>query len=71
VVRSEAGTGAVSCKELTRLVTSGVPFHKISAPVVKPVPLAVMVKPWLPTVAVLGLTKVSVEEEVWMERLVL
>lgn len=70
-VRSDAGTGAVSWTELTKVVTSCVPFHRISAPVVKPVPLAVMVKPWLPTVAVLGLTKVSTEEEVWMERFVL
>lgn len=50
--------------ELTRVVTSGVPFHRISAPVVKPDPFAVIVKPWPPTVAVLGLTKVSTEEEV-------
>jgi len=41
------------------------------APVVKPDPLAVIVKPCPPTVAELGLTKVSMEEEVWMERFVL
>lgn len=57
--------------ELTSVVVRAVPFQRISAPVVKPDPLAVMVKPWLPTVAVLGLTKVNTEEEVWMERLVL
>jgi hypothetical protein len=56
---------------LTRVVVRAVPFHKISAPVVKPDPLAVIVKPWPPTVAVLGLTNVSVEEDVWMERFVL
>jgi hypothetical protein len=33
--------------------------------------LAVIVKPWPPTTAVLGLTNASVEEDVWMERLVL
>lgn len=53
------------------MVVRAVPFHRINAPVVKPDPLAVIVKPWLPTVAVLGLTYVSVEEEVWMERFVL
>jgi hypothetical protein len=56
---------------LTRVVVRAVPFHKISAPVVKPDPLAVIVKPCPPTVAVLGLTNVSVEEDVWMERFVL
>jgi hypothetical protein len=57
--------------ELTRVVVSAFPFHRISAPVVKPDPLAVMVKPVPPTGAELGLTKVNTEEEVWMERLVL
>lgn len=56
---------------LTSVVTSGVPFQRIKAPVTKPDPFAVMVNPWLPTVAVLGLTKVSVDEEVWIERFVL
>jgi len=56
---------------LTSVVFNAVPFHKIRAPVVKPVPLAVIVKPCPPTVAVLGLTNVSVEEDVWMERFVL
>jgi len=41
------------------------------APVVKPAPLAVIVKPCPPTVAELGLTKVSTEDDVWMERFVL
>jgi hypothetical protein len=71
VARSEAGTGAVNWMLLTRVVFSGVPFHRISAPVVKPCPLAVIVKPCPPTVAVLGLTKVRMEDAVWMERFVL
>jgi hypothetical protein len=71
VTRSEAGTGAVSCMLLTRVVTSGVPFHRMIAPVTKPPPLAVIVKPCAPAVAALGLTNVSTEEDVWMERFVL
>jgi hypothetical protein len=71
VARSEAGTGAVSWILLTRVVFSAVPFQRISAPVVKPDPLAVIVKPGPPTSAELGLTKVSTEEDVWMERFVL
>jgi hypothetical protein len=71
VARSEAGTGAVNCMLLTRVVFRAVPFHRISAPVVKPCPLAVIVKPGPPTVAVLGLTKVKMEDAVWMERFVL
>jgi hypothetical protein len=50
--------------KLTRVVVSAFPFHRISAPVTKPDPLAVIVKPELPTGAELGLTKVSLEEEV-------
>lgn len=38
---------------------------------VKPEPLAVMVNPWLPAEAELGLTNVSTEEEVWTDKLVL
>lgn len=71
LVRSEAGTGAVNSIELTSVVVSGVPFHKIKAPVEKPWPLAVMRKPWLPTWPELGLMKVRTEEAVWTERLVL
>lgn len=37
----------------------------------KPDPFAVIVKPCAPTVAELGLTKVNIEEDVWMERFVL
>jgi hypothetical protein len=39
--------------------------------VTKPDPLAVIVNPCPPTVAELGLTKVSTDEDVWMERFVL
>jgi hypothetical protein len=71
VVTSEAGTGAVSWLALTSVVVSGVPFHRINAPVVKPDPLAVIVKPCAPAGVELGLIKVKIEEDVWMERLVL
>lgn len=50
--------------ELTRVVVRAVPFQRIRAPVVKPDPLAVMVKPWLPAVAEPGLTNASTDEEV-------
>lgn len=70
-VRSETGTGAVSCVELTNVVVSPAPFHKMNAPLTKPVPLAVIVKPCPPTGQVVGLTKVSVEEDVWTLRFVL
>jgi hypothetical protein len=53
------------------VVVREVPFHRIKAPVVKPDPLAVIVKPCPPTVAVLGLTKERTEEEVCRERFVL
>jgi hypothetical protein len=33
--------------------------------------LAVIVKPWLPTLAALGLMKVRIEEAFWTERFVL
>jgi hypothetical protein len=71
LVKSDAGTGAVNSIELTTVVVSGVPFHKISAPVEKPCPLAVIVNPWPPTWPELGLMKVRTEEAVWTERLVL
>jgi hypothetical protein len=57
--------------ELTSVVVSGVPFHRIKAPVTNPEPLAVIVKPCEPTVAVLGLTNDNTDEEVWIDRLVL
>jgi hypothetical protein len=57
--------------ELTSVVVRAFPFHRINAPVVKPDPLAVIVKPCVPAGVELGLIKVNIEEEVWMERLVL
>jgi hypothetical protein len=71
VVRSEAGTTAVNWALLTKVVVSAVPFQRISAPVVNPDPVAVIVKAGSPTSLELGLMKVRTEEEVWMERLVL
>ena len=71
VARFVAGTGAVNWMLLTSVVTRGVPFHRIRAPEVKPEPFAVMVNPWLPAGAELGLTKLRIEEEVWMDRFVL
>jgi hypothetical protein len=41
------------------------------APVVKPDPLAVIVKPGPPAVAEAGLTKLNTEVDVWIERFVL
>lgn len=64
LVRSEAGTGAVSWTELTNVVVRAFPFHKMYAPETKPLPLAVIVKPCEPTVAEVGLTKLSVDEDV-------
>jgi len=68
---SEAGTGAVTCELLTRVVFSAVPFHRMIAPVVKPAPLAVSVKLIPPAVHEPGLTKLRTEDDVWMERFVL
>jgi hypothetical protein len=50
--------------ELTSVVVNGLPFHRMSAPVAKPAPLAVIVNPWLPTDAELGLTKVKEDVDV-------
>jgi hypothetical protein len=49
---------------LMSVVFSGVAFHRIIAPATKPDPLAVIVKPCEPTVAALGLTKASTEDDV-------
>lgn len=46
------------------MVVSAVPFHRISAPEEKPIPLAVIVNPWLPATAELGLMKAKAEEAV-------
>ena len=71
VAMSEAETGAVSWLALTNVVVSWVVFHRMIAPETKPVPLAVIVKPPPPAVAVWGLRKLSAEEDVWIERFVL
>jgi hypothetical protein len=49
---------------LTSVVFSAVPFHNMSAPATKPPPLAVIVKPCVPTVAEPGLTKDRTEDDV-------
>ena len=75
VVRSEAGTGAVNSTELTSVVVSCVcvapTFQIMMAPVTKPAPLTVIVKPDPPADTVLGLRNATEEEEVWIVRLVL
>jgi len=68
---SDAGTGAVNWVLLTSVVVRATAFHRIRAPDTKPAPLAVIVKPWAPAVAALGLTKLNMEVEVWIERFVL
>src|SRR5689334_15759065 len=55
-----AGTVAVSCVALTKLVVSGEPFHCAAAPETKPEPLTVSVKVEPPTVAPLGASEVKV-----------
>ena len=71
VAMFEAGTGAVRWEGSTRVVVSGVPFQRMSAPVTKPAPLAVIVKPAPPATAVPGLRNDSEEEDVWSVRFVL
>jgi len=71
----EAGTVAVSCVLLTKVVGSlvwfGPTFHKMMAPETKPPPVAVMVKSVSPAFAVCGLRNVSVEVDVWIVKFVL
>jgi len=57
-----AGTAAVNCVALTKLVTSAVPFQFTVAPDKKPVPLTVSVKAAPPAVAEAGLRLVMVSE---------
>jgi hypothetical protein len=52
-------------------VCPGPTFHRIIAPVTKPAPLTVMVKPDPPAATVLGLKNATEEVEVWSVRLVL
>src|SRR5450755_766328 len=47
--------GAVNCWALTRVVARALPFHLITAPVAKPVPLTVRVNAAPPGVATVGL----------------
>ena len=53
-----AGTWAVNCVALTKLVVSALPFHWTTAPETKPVPLTVRVKAGPPAVAESGLSEV-------------
>ena len=53
--RSAAGTRAVTCDALTKVVTSGVPFQAIVAPDGKLLPLTVRVRSALPAEAEAGL----------------
>ena len=68
VVRSEAGTGAVNSLELTSVVVSCVwpapTFQTMMAPVTKPAPSTVIVKPDPPAGTVLGLRNATEEEDV-------
>jgi len=48
------GTEAVNCVELTYVVASAIPFHLITEPETKLLPLAVIVKPAEPATAVVG-----------------
>lgn len=62
---SEAGTVAVNVLLLTKVVSANwLPFHKMNAPGIKPLPVAVMAKPDPPAVAVWGPRNDSVEEDV-------
>ena len=59
VIRA-AGTAAVSCPALTKVVTSGLPFQVTWLPLVKPVPLTVRVNGEVPATAEFGDRLVSV-----------
>jgi hypothetical protein len=76
VARYEAGIGAVRWFASTYVVLREIgfalfAFQRSIAPEMNPVPLAVIVKPPPPTVAVWGLRNVSVDDDVWVVRLVL
>jgi len=72
---SEAGTVAVNCALLMKVVVSwdwfGPTFHRMMAPETKPAPVAVMMKSESPAFAVWGLRNVRAEEDVWIVRFVL
>ena len=67
----DAGTVAVNWVLLTKFVVSALPFQRIFAPETKPFPVAVMVNPALPAVALAGLRNVNAEEIVCVVRFVL
>src|SRR6267378_3312752 len=71
----EAGTVAVSCVLLMKVVVSwvwfGPTFHRMMAPETKPPPVAVMVKLESPALAVCGLRNISSEDDVWTVKFVL
>jgi hypothetical protein len=76
VPRYDAGIGAVRWLESTNVVlreigVAAFAFQRITAPETKPVPLAVIVKPPPPVVAVWGLKNDNVEDDVCTLRLVL
>src|SRR5205823_3111959 len=57
---SAAGIAAVSCVALTKVVVRAAPFHCTLAPLTKPLPVSVSVKPAPPTIALAGDSDVSV-----------
>jgi len=71
----EAGTVAVSCVLLIKVVVSwvwfGPTFHRMMAPETKPPAVAVMVKLESPALAVCGLRNISSEDDVWIVKFVL
>jgi hypothetical protein len=58
----DAGTVAVNWVLVTKFVGSALPFQRIFAPETNPFPVAVMVNPAPPAVALAGLRNVSAEE---------
>src|SRR5215469_12680500 len=54
VAMSEAGTLAVNCELLTKVVLSGLPFQSTVAPETKPVPLTVSLNPAPPGLTASG-----------------
>ena len=59
VATSVAGTDAVSCVALTKVVVSAEPAHSTFAPVTNEVPLTVSVNAAPPTTPVLGAREIS------------
>jgi hypothetical protein len=55
-----AGTKAVTCEALTKVVERGTPFHNTVEPETKLIPLTVRVKVAMPSAAALGLRLVMV-----------